>query len=448
MSEKKEKVSKLAVFIDSIFATIFILLFMLSLQLLLQKVNLEGLDAIGQALDDMEITDYAFSTVREDSVSADPNIVIINIGPLDRSGIADQIRIADKFGAKVIGVDSFFKGYNGDTLGSYNLANAIANARAEVVMVAKVDQSDSLVGIEEATELYDHIYISDSMFIQNTHLAMANLDTDADNQDDVKICRAFPPTRTLISGGEAYIAFGAKMAQLYDSSKIDKLLERENEYEVINFRGDVLLSPNYVDYTNFTLGSRVVDDKYMCFEVLDYDQVLAEDFVPEMIKDRIVLIGYLGERLGAPEWEDKFFTPLNNKIAGRANPDMYGPVIHANIAAMVLNGDYVDGFEESTENILGILLLFINVLLFSIIYHTMDAWYDGITKLIQLVEIIALTFVVVVVFSSYNFKMELAIAFFGIALVGDLLEIYYGVIKNIINRKKLEKLLTLVRKSG
>lgn len=445
---KDERGKKVNIWADSVFATIFVLLFMVGLQKAFEVVNLEGLDAIGQALEDMEITDYAFTELRTDSLAPDPNIVIVNMGPLDRSGIAQQVRIADKYGAKVIGIDSFFKGLNGDTLGSYSLAGAIANAKAEVVMVAKVDQSDSLMEIPDAIDLYDHLYISDSMFFENAHLAIANLDTEAENQDDVKICRAFPPQRTLINGGGTYIAFGAKMAELYDSTKVAKLLQRNNEYEVVNFKGDVLLSANFLDYTTFTLGERILDDKYMCFEVLDYDQILAEDFAPEMIKDRIVLIGYLGDRLGATQWEDKFFTPLNSKIAGRANPDMYGPVIHANIAAMVLDENFVNGFSGATESILGILLLFINVFFFSIIYHKMGAWYDGITKLLQLVEIMGLTFIVVVIFSSYNFKMELAIAFFGIALVGDLLEIYYGVIKNVFNKKNMKKLLTLGMKSG
>jgi CHASE2 domain-containing sensor protein len=445
---KNEHGKKVNIWADSVFATIFVLVFMFALQKTFEVVNLEGMDAIGQALKDMEITDYAFSEVREDSLAPDPNIVIVNMGPLGRDGIAQQVRIADKYGAKVIGIDSFFKGLNGDTLGSYSLAGAIANAKAEIVMVAKVDQSDSLLEIPEAVDSYDHVYISDSMFLENTHMAIANLDTDAENQDDIKICRAFPPKRTLINGGGTYTAFGARMAELYDSTKIDKLLQRDKEYEIVNFKGDVLLSKKYLDYTTFTLGERIIDDKYMCFEVLDYDQILAEDFAPEMIKDRIVLIGYLGERLGAPQWEDKFFTPLNSKIAGRANPDMYGPVIHANITAMVLDENYVSSFSEITEAVLGILLLFINVFFFSVIYHKMGAWYDGITKLIQLVEIIALTFVVIIVFSNNNFKMELAIAFFGIALVGDLLEIYYGVIKNVFNEKNMKKLLTLGMKSG
>lgn len=444
---KGKKGNKGNLWIDSIFATIFILFFMVVLQATFQKVNLEGFDAIGQALEDMEITDYVFSDLR-DTVPPDNNIVIVNFGPLKRADIAKQIRIIDKYKPKVIGMDSFFKGFGGDTLATYSLASALSNAQAEVVMVTKVDQSDSLFKASKGEEIYDVLYKSDSMFIQNTHLAIANLDTEAKVQSDVKICRKFPPQRTLINGGGTHVAFGAMMAQLFDSTKIDKLLQRGKDFELVNFRGDIFLPPFIFDQATGSFQMRDQEDKYTRYVALDWDQVLYEDFAPEMIEGKIVLFGYLGDELGARQWEDKFFTPLNTKIAGRANPDMYGPVIHANITSMVLNEDYVGGFSDLTEAVLGILLLFVNVFFFSIIYHRMGAWYDGITKLIQIVEIIALTLIVIYVFSAYNFKMELAIAFFGIALVGDLLEIYFGVIKNVFSKKNMKKLLTLGMKSG
>ncbi|MDH5365420.1 MAG: CHASE2 domain-containing protein [Cyclobacteriaceae bacterium] len=446
MSRKKMEIGR--VWLESIYATIFILLFMALLQEGTKHVNLEGFDAIGQALADLEITDYTFSELR-DTVPPDTNIVIVNFGPLGRDGIAEQIRIIDKYNPKVIGVDSFFKGYGSDTLSTYSLASAITNANAEVVLVTRVEQSDSLKEkVEGDDEIYDLWYKSDSMFIQNVHFGMANLDTQAEFQEDIKICRAFPAQRSSITDGESYIAFGAKMAVLYDSTKLENYMKRTNEYEVINFRGDIFLSPFFYNEAYGTFVERRMEDKYMRYEALDWDQVLSEDFAPEMVEGKIVLFGYLGNQLGATQWEDKFFTPLNSKIAGRANPDMYGPVIHANIISMVLNNDYINGFNSYIEALIGIGLLYINVFFFSIIYIRMGAWYDGITKLIQIVEIIALTIFVILIFSTYNFKLELAIAFFGIALVGDLLEIYYGVIKNVVNKKTWNKLITLGVKKG
>jgi len=311
MSREKTNVGNL--WLESVYATIFILLFMLLIQNISQFQVFDAFDSVGQALEDMEITDYVFSEVR-DTVPPDNNVVIVNFGPLGRDGIAEQIRIIDSYKPKVIGIDSFFKGYIGDTLSTLSLASAITSANAEVVMVVKVDQSDSLVAtLEGDEEIYDHWYKSDSMFIENVHFGMANLDTDAEFQDDVKICRKFPAKRTSITDGEAHIAFGAKMATVFDSTKLENYLKRTNEYETINFRGDIFLAKYFFD--GESLVERRMEDKFMRYQALDWDQVLSEDFAPEMVEGKIVLFGYLGNHLGAPQWEDKFFTPLNSKIA-------------------------------------------------------------------------------------------------------------------------------------
>ncbi|MDX1627512.1 MAG: CHASE2 domain-containing protein [Fulvivirga sp.] len=421
------------IWIDSILATVFIYIFMFVVQNISQLNVFDAFDPIGEALADMEMTDYAFSELR-DPLPPDTSIVLVNIGPLGRAGIAEQIKILDKYEPKVIGMDSFFKTYtddpyNGDTLGSLSLSFAIATAQSDIVMVSKVDQSDSLAAIHEGEEIYDIYYRSDSMFLQGVYEAIANLDTDADYQEDIKICRRFPPRRSVI-GGDTHMAFGAKLAQLYDSSSVEPLFNRDNDFEIINYRGD---------FVNF-----YEEDKFSTrFYALDYDQLLREEFVPGMIKDKIVIVGYLGDEIGEDNWEDKFFTPLNPKIAGRANPDMYGPVIHANITSMILNGDYVDRLSEWTENIIGLVLAFLNVLLFSIIYRKMGPWYDGMTKLIQVVELMLILFFIIYIFSWASFKLELTVGLFAIALAGDLLEVYYGVIKNLFSRKTLSKVANL-----
>jgi len=426
----KQKI-KSNIWIDSILATIFIYFFMFLIQNISTFKIFDALDPIGEALADMEMTDYAFSELR-DPLPPDTSIVLVNIGPLPRGGIAEQIRILDRYNPKVIGIDGFFKGYNDDTLGSLSLANAIAEAKNDIVMVAKVEQSDSIASAHEGDEVYDILYKSDSMFLDDVEVAIANLDTDARYQSDIKICRRFPPKRELTNGQE-YVAFGAMLAEKLKPGVSKPLMERENDFEVINYRGD------FVNIYG--------EDKFSTrFYALDFDQVLTENFVPELIKDKIVLIGYLGDDFLSDAWEDKFFTPLNEKIAGRANPDMYGLVIHANIVSMILNGDYVDRLSETTENVLGVILCFINVLLFSLIYRKMGAWYDGATKLIQVVEVLLILFFIIYLFSWKSFKLELTIGLFAVALAGDLLEVYYGVIKNLFSKKTLDKIANLGRK--
>ncbi len=408
------------IWLDSLFGTIFIYLFMYVISLIPALRIFEAFDAVGQALADFEMTDIAFNKLRE-PLPPDTSIVLVNMGNLPRAGIAEQIRIVNKYEPKVIGIDSFFKGYNDDTLGSLSLASAFESARAPIVMVTKIEQTDSLAALYVGEEVYDHLYTSDSMYTRNAHQAIANLDTDAEYQDDVKICRAFPPSRVDISTGQKHIAFAAKIAEIYEPGITDMLFKRDKEFEIINYRGDFV---NFFDEAKFSTR----------FYALDWDQVLNEDFVPELLKDKIVLFGFLGAQFGAPEWEDKFFTPLNSKIAGRANPDMFGPVIHANILSMILNKDYVDTFSETIDNILGVVLCFLNVLLFSYIYHKYGVWYDGLTKLIQVFEVAIILFLIIQIFSSYSFKLELTYGLIALALAGDLLEIYYGVIKNLFTQ--------------
>ncbi len=414
-----KKIRKGNVWIDGVFATLFIYLFMYLVSLIPAFGIFDAFDAVGQALEDMEMTDVAFSKLRE-PLPPDTTIVLVNIGNLPRAGIAEQIRIVDKYNPGVIGLDSFFKGYLDDTLGTLSLAGAITEAKAKVVMVGRIEQTDSLAKIHLGEEIYDHMYTSDSIFIGNTHVAMANLDSDAAFQDDVKICRRFPPKRTLTSG-ETYMAFAVKIAELYKPGITEELFKRNNDFEIINYRGD---------FVNF-----FEEDKFATrFYALDWDQVLNEDFVPGLLKDKIVILGFLGAQFGAPEWEDRLFTPLNPKIAGRANPDMFGPVIHANIVSMILNRDYVDSFSRAVEIILGVLLCYLNVLLFSYVYRTSGVWYDGVSKLIQVTEVILILFFIIQIFSSFSFKLELTYGLIALALAGDLLEIYFGVVKNLYTR--------------
>ena len=57
----------------------------------------DAFDAVGQALEDFEMTDIAFNKIRE-PLPPDTTIVLVNMGNLDRTGIARQLQIVDKYG--------------------------------------------------------------------------------------------------------------------------------------------------------------------------------------------------------------------------------------------------------------------------------------------------------------------------------------------------------------
>lgn len=416
--------------LDCIFATLFIFGLMWTFDNVSEFKIFDAFEPIGEALDDMEMSDIAFSHIREDP-EIEKNIVLVNIGPLDRASMGRQIQIISKYKPKVIGVDVFYDRPINDPLGDMMLASAIDSAE-NVVMVTKLLQSDSLEAVALGEEKYDLLRRTPDKIRGKAYEAFANLETDAESQEDVKTCRRFPPLRVMTDGTEQ-LAFSVKMAQLYDSAKARKFIQRDNDWEVINYRGNVVDMFGSTNYPNM-------------FFVLDADQVLEETFTPEMIKDKIVIIGYLGEYLGHDAWEDKFFTPLNKKYAGKANPDMYGPVVHANALSMILKEDYVDVLDDKEHSIgmaIALFVCFLNVVLFTMIYRKLPRWYDGITKLTQLFEIMVIMFIMIEVFAIYSFKLNLTVTLIAIALTGDSLEVFYGVVKNLFNRERRRQLFTI-----
>lgn len=408
--------------IDCVLATAFVFLAMWGLFRLTQLNIFNAFDPIGEALADVELTDYVFSRLREDP-SVDQNIVVVNIGNLSRREIAEQIQIIRKYEPKIIGIDGFFDCSKGlrdtvncpqlrDVFGNLMLSNAIQEA-GNVVLVTKVLQSDTLL----PTNTYDSLRRSDFLFTQYAvREGYASLDTDAEFQDDVKTCRLFNPKIDI--KGKTHYAFAVEMAMGYDSVKTQKFLHRNNYAEVINYRGNVY---DIFGTTNYP----------QMFYTLDVEDVRTENFVPEMIKGKIVIFGFLGEYLGDPSWDDKFYTPLNKKLAGKANPDMFGAVVHANIVSMILNEDYVNQMAEWQEVAMAIVLCLLNVALFSLINTNLPLWYDGITKLLQLIQLLLYTVLMVMIFHWYSFKLNVTLTLAAVALVGDVYEIYMSVIKNI-----------------
>ena len=421
--------------LDCVLATAFVFLAVWGLVGLTKLKVFNAFDPIGQALSDLEMTDYVFSNLREQP-NVDSSIVVVNIGRLNRREIAQQIQIISKYKPRVIGIDSFFDCSTGlrdtvncpqllDTLGNLMLSNAIKEA-GNVILVNKVLQRDTLL----APNVFDSLRLSDPVFLDYAYKdGFANLDTEAAFQDDVKTCRAFNPKIKV--KGKARYAFAVEMAFAYDSAKTTKLLERNNYKEVINYRGNVF---DIFGTTNYP----------QMFYTLDVDDVMTENFVPELLKGKVVILGFLGEDLKDPSWADKFYTPLNKKMAGKANPDMFGVIVHANIVSMILNEDYVDAMAEWQEMALAVIVCLLNVALFSLINTNLPVWYDGITKLLQFIQIVFYSLLMVLIFDWYTFKFNVTLTLAAVALVGDVYEVYMSVVKNLAH--KLMSWLPFTRK--
>lgn len=421
---------KKSFWLDAIIATSFTFILMGGIVQVTQLKFFDAFDSIGQALGDVELTDYVIQNLRDDP-KGDTNIVVINIGYLSRRDMAQQIAIISQFEPKVIGIDAFFHCGTRprDTLNCPALKDSIGNAMlgqvirdaGNVVLVTKLLESKKMAATD-IEDVYDSLALSDPLYRDaEAARGFASLETGAAYQDDVKTCRTFNPS--MMVNGNRELAFSVQMAMMYDSVKTKKFLDRNNFSESINYRGNIV---DFFGSTNYP----------QMYYTLDIEDVFNGNFLPGMIKDKIVIFGFLGSKLGDPSWADKFYTPLNKKLAGKANPDMFGVVVHANIVSMIMNEDYVNSMKKWHEIIMAIIICLLNVALFSLIHLKLPDWYDGITKLIQIVELILFTVLMVMVFNWYTFKLEITLTLVAIALVGDAYEIYIGVVKNLVNRLK------------
>ncbi|HAS39935.1 MAG TPA: hypothetical protein DCS93_05620 [Microscillaceae bacterium] len=395
--------------------------------------NVEFLNPIEQAFDDFDLTDIVFSKLT-DRTKADTNITVVNIGNLDRAGIAEVINIINQNNPKAIGIDVQFE-FAIDSTQDALLENAVANAK-NVVMVSKM-----ITNPNPKIQKADHAKINYHRFTKHTKTAFANFITKGKgNQQGLYSVRSFSPkekvSKVILSrGAEKFdtvslkeaqrkdtieYAFAVQMAKYASPKKVEKFLARKRDFEWINFRGNVSID----DHTNFN--------------VLDVDNVFAsqanEDAAKgfkNVIKDKIVLLGFMGANLQVRSFDDKLFTPLNENYIGRSAPDMYGVVVHANIVSMILNESYISETPQWVNYLISFFIVLFTIMIFSYIFIKVGIWYDALTIFIQLLIVLGLVGLMLAVFSKFSTKMDLGIGLIGIVLSGIFVEIYHGFIRKL-----------------
>ncbi|MBC7487657.1 MAG: CHASE2 domain-containing protein [Cytophagaceae bacterium] len=401
-------------FKESFWTTIFVMAFMYGLSFI--KFNSDIVNPLAKALADFELTDVVFSHMRGNP-GTEPNVTIVNIGQLDRRGVAALIEEINAHHPKVVGIDAFFRAPKEDVEGDSLLSAAFSKVD-HMVIVSQLKADTEKGGID--TILYSH-----PMFLKHTVSGFANMITEG--EDKFKTSRDCTPQETY--HGKRLISFPVTMCNFFDSSKTNRFLARNNPTETINFQGNI----------DTRLEGVGVNSKNV-FTAIDFQQVFDTLYDPSIFKDKIVILGFMGNYIGDnTAWVDKFFTPLNSNYVGKANQDMYGVVVHANIVSMILKESYIDDMSGWLNLPLSLSLIFLNVWLYSWLFIKMEIWYDGMTFLLTIIEVMILTFIVLIVFDFYNYRIDITLPSIALALTGNLVEIYYGLIKPLYSKivKKL-----------
>ncbi len=382
-----------------------VLIFAIMYLLVLVPLNrLSFLDPVSQNLGDFDFYDMVYTQLREEP-SPDTNIVIVNIGNLSRGEIAVQLERLIKYNPKVIGVDALFL-QSKDSIEDRGLAEVISSYK-NMVLVNKVEQ------YVEKTEKYSKLTTSIKEFSQTAQQGFANFPEKSGSFRTIREFRPSVPYKDTTLN-----SFAVEIVKSFSLSKLEVLYERENETEDINYRGN-----------------------YQKFYYIDSDELLDQESDFPFIKDKIVLLGYLGENINDKSLEDVFFTPLNPKYSGRSLPDMYGVVIHANIVSMILNENYINKMSLPFALFIAFVVGYINCFLIIKIRARWKDFLGTITKLSIFLQSIFYLYLSIAVFHYYNYKPDLTLAvvvvFLGVTAV-DIYNLYilkfYHYLKNSIEK--------------
>jgi len=354
--------------------------------------NLEFLNPLSDALSDFEVTDLIFSRLRTETAPADTNIVLVNIANLPLDLIAGQIELIGKQKPAVIGIDVLFNSPVRDSAQDATLAQVIRAQTCPMVLAC------SLANYNQNENQFNEMVYPVEPFKSIGNAGFVNLITEGDNT--IFTCRQFM-AQTKVNGKET-LPFSLMIAKEKYPEQLAAFLARKPEIELVNFKRNL---ENYYVIDASDLFNKRVDVSF---------------------KGKIVLLGYMGSYLGDQSWNDKFYTPMISRYAGKTVPDMFGVVIHANIVSMIAEMDYLQEAPEWVNRLLSVIILIANIYLFLLVYGYKDRYYDLITKLVQFLQVIFYLYLSVMFFYLYGYKVDITLAVGALIISGDMLEVYAG----------------------
>ena len=322
------------------FLVVTTLLFTVVALIGLVSFNLTLFDPIEKALADFNFSDLLYSKLSSKQELLDTNIVLVNIGHLDREQIARQIKRIRSYHPKVIGFDGFFAVKRDPAVDSALLVQL--KDPPGIVMACYLTGKDAVEGVYDSLE-------TSAVYFNSGNKALVNL---GGANPETSTVRFFSPV--LSFKNKKFYAMAANLVSKYDRAAFKQLVERGNEREIIHYSGN-----------------------RNAFISIDATEVLDSSADLGIIRNKIVLMGYMGESFGQPkDLEDIFYTPLNPELAGRSRPDMYGVVIHANVASMILSGNYINVMPHWLQIVLSFIFCYFYVLFFTWLSSRNPALFD------------------------------------------------------------------------
>ncbi len=361
--------------LDAGLITVFTAFLVIFMWVIIDSIDL--FNPFDDYIDNFDYSDLVYSEMsrKDDIYTTDTNIYIVNIGDLSRGELAQKINIIEKFEPRVIGIDAVFKepknGNIQDIMEDMALKQAL-NAKPNIVMgsfgIYDEEDPDKAVGVIRTNEFFGDLPYGHCE-LQNEPLTCREFDkfirfTDSITNDTVTIN-----------------AFSAAIVSMYDNEMFLRFAKRnKKQLESVNYRG----------------GS-------MPFIKIDYEDV-NDSCNLSMLKDKIVLMGYLGMYKGAPmDTIDAFFTPLK-----RCNGyDAKGIEIHAHAISMIMNDDCLVTLEPWQNNAIAFVITFLFVLWLVYWYVFGAKFFDILSKPIQFLLIGVALLISYYVMREFGIKVDM-----------------------------------------
>lgn len=330
-------------FRDAFFCTI--MTFIVAGILYFAFVNLSILDPFEKAFKDFKFTDIFYSE-RINKEQRNNKIVIVNIKHADRFQIAQVIDKIDTQGPSVIGLDIIFEDRKSEFIDSI-LKSSLASAKS--LVTAYFHENDSVVNNHDYFQFNGETKGYINLDLEGQNSVIRNfLGVKGDNNDEYAFA-----TQLALKAGYLKETYAKK--------------ELKNQIPI-----------NYI-------GNK---DIFLSFDI---EEVLNKEEIPAF-KDAVVILGYLGDGNESFDIEDKHFTPLNSEWVGRAVPDTFGVIVHANILNMLSKGNMIYRVSKFSTYLLSFIVCFLTILLSIKLYIKSSFVFDVSEKLIQLILSIVLVY--------------------------------------------------------
>lgn len=391
-SEKKvrkrfhRQLTKYLVEKDTLFATLWVFIFIFALGSI--PLNLGVMNPIKLGLKDFDFNDLSYSKLGKAATTPiDSNIVIINIGDSDRQGIAMLIEKTATYSPKVMGLDVTFDGPR-DTLSDMYLKNVI-DANKNLVLAVKydVDTTGKLV----PTKNY--------FLTNNTLFGYVNFPND----DRETVRNYFPFKKDEKDKNIILPSFSTSLIKAYDKTAYEKLEKKVDKKTIINY-------------------SRKYTADVKQYRVCEGEALLKDGVDSSWIKGKIALLAYINTNIN--DIEDKKFSPMNDKYAGKSHPDMHGIVVHANIISMVLEKNYVKKVPSWMNILIAIVICWLHMSFFIHYYLESHIWFHLAAKIAQVLSAIFFVWLGIYLYDRYRLKVDLKLSLVVIIMAVDVIYFY------------------------